>query len=128
MNADSTPCSQMNDKAPCTSCGESIDLRKVSHGWARSGDEWFPPGAPILCPRCRQKGRLGKEEEEFKTRCGSCGQQFIFSGWIGDDNKSVCGDCFQHDDHDRFDPRCKRCWVERNEAKKSAQEIAEFGG
>ncbi len=126
MNTDNKPCSQMNDKVPCTSCGESINLRKVSDGWARSGDAWFPPGTPILCSRCLQKGRLGKEEEEYRTICAFCGEACMFSGFIRDDNKSVCGGCLQHDDHDRFDPSCKRCWVERNEAKKSAQEIAEF--
>lgn len=65
------------------------------------------------------------EEQNKPITCWFCGQSMRPNGW-GEPDKPICADCLNHIHHRRFDRRCARCLLDRDDAIREAKTIKSY--
>lgn len=62
------------------------------------------------------------DEVKRPITCWFCGQSFRPNGW-GEPGKPICRLCLDRIHHRRFDRRCARCLLDRDDAIQEAKSI-----
>ncbi len=90
----------------CAACGQ---LRDVA--WEDAGK--------YLCASCRY-------DTKALVTCDDCGTRY--RPWSTVDGKFLCDKCEMHLYHERFESRCSLCILERERARREADEILQKTG
>ena len=85
----------------CAACGQ---LRETA--WENSGK--------FLCAECLH-------DDNVKVSCDGCAAPSV--PWCTYNGKFLCDKCEGHLYHERFESRCEFCVVEREKARRAADEI-----